>query len=147
MLLGRELPAAPGWRLVDADLYDITRRVQEYDRHARLVRDDDTGRLGIARWTSGDFLLACECQDWSNGQPLTGEPDPRVLLDMQNRDSHRIHSMRVWARRHRDAGRRAEWDRFNAMRDFNGEHAERFVHTLGRKDNGIRNTAAIPRGV
>lgn len=147
MLLGSELLTAPGWRFVEGDLYGVAGRVREYDRDARLVREDQTGRLGIARQVNGRVLLACECMDWDTQRPLTGEPDPRVLIDMRHRDSHQIKSLRVWNRRHRDAREKRERADFMAMSESNGEHAERMVHTIGRKDRGIRNFASIPRGV
>jgi len=135
LLLGTELPFDPGWHVVEGDLYDISARVKEYDEDVALVRDADTGHLGLARLNrlipnapDGAFLLAVQCIDPINGGPLAGEPDARVTLYQRIADKHRTsESPRVWARRRRDAlaAERAAHRIANA--DWNDSMAHEFV--------------------
>ena len=154
MLLGATLPLDPGWRVVEGDLHDISRRVQEYDPDARLVRDDQSGALGLARIMRGsalmpeDFMIfAAHSLDPETGQRLYGEPDARVTRHQRIADGHTIANTTVWARRRRDAlaaqrdaqkAERSEWSR---------EHAKEFVWRRNRIDLGRRPTTHVPKEI
>lgn len=154
MLLGATLSLDSGWRVVEGDLHDISRRVQEYDPDARLVRDDQSGALGLARVMRGNVLMPEEfltfvaySLDPATGQRLYGEPDARVTRHQRLADGHTIANTTVWARRRRDAlagqrdaqkAERSEWSR---------EQAKEFVWRRNRIDLGRRPTVAVPRAV
>lgn len=153
MLLGARMPGPiSGWRFVERDLHDIASRVRDYDADARLVREDRSGQLGLARWQQsnafmggGYWTVAKRMFDLDTDLPLDGEPDGRVLRIQRASDA--------WGRDLNDWNRRvtqAEWLRERradlAMSEENGEHAERFVHAL-RKDVSARPRAFIPAGI
>lgn len=154
MLLGDRMAGAySDWRVVEDDLYDIANRVMEYDREARLVRQDGTGRLGLARYIENHYMtgqrglaFAREIVDMETDRHLTGEPDNRVIRFMRAADSHRIKDLRKWYARSFDAQQRREaasdWAEYEAQRD----PAERFVHAM-RKDLSAKPFAAISRSV
>lgn len=153
MLLGQPMPGTVrGWRFVERDLHDIAGRVTEYDRDARLVRNDETGQLALARRHRSEvmggrerWLLARPLHDLDTDAPLTGEPDGRVLrcqraTDAWNRD------MREWRRRMQDSAWRREAREEQALYEENLSYAERFVHEL-RHDVSARPRAYVPRGI
>lgn len=157
MLIGQELAFGPGWRLVEADLYDITGRVREYDADARLVVNED-GELGLAHFDrrsvlapGGALIVARGCVDWAAGSsplpPLTGTPDARVLWDQRVSDSWRVRDRVGWEARRRAALRRAEDRRRLARADWSGGMAEEYVHIAQRRDLGRRPFAAISKAV
>lgn len=158
MLLGPTLPSPySSWQFVEDDIHDIAGRVREYDKDARLVRQIGTGKLGLARWVpatpytiGGRWAFAAEVRDPVSGEPLTGEPDPRVTIcqrafdgwhHARSRQAAYDHRKRVQEKRWRDEARQ-----FNQIEDEEGEKAEGFVHAL-RKDVGVRPKAFIPRAV
>lgn len=150
MLLGRKMPGPlAGWRFVESDLHDIAGRVSEYDRDARVVRNDDTGVLALARRHRGPlgdrWLLAREIHDLDTDRPLTGEPDGRVLRFQRAADS-RNRDLADWRRRRARAEAIRERRAYNASLDENMDHAERFVNAL-KKDVSARPRAYIPRGI
>ena len=157
MLLGPTMPAPfTAWRFVEGDLHDTAKRVREYDQDARLVRRAD-GLLALAVWVKstpytigGRWTLAAELRDPETGQPLTGEPDPRVLTcqrafdgwhHARSRHSAYEHRKRVQEKRWRD-----EAAQHKQIEDEEGDKAERFVHAL-KKDVTTRPKAFIPRAV
>jgi hypothetical protein len=157
MLLGESLTLFPEWRLVEADLYDITGRVREYDRDARLVVNDE-GELGLARFDEyssllpgGAMIFARICVDWAAGTnplpELTGTPDARVLWDQRVTDAHRIKNVDTWNRMMRDRRHQAENRRKLRNREWNREMAERFVNIAQRKDLGWRPTIRVPKAI
>ena len=157
MLLGESLVLFPEWRLVEADRYDITGRVREYDPDARLVVNED-GELGLARFDKhsslmpgGALIYARTCVDWAAGTnplpELVGTPDARVLWDQRVTDAHRIRNFDTWNRAMRDKRRAAEARRKLRNRDWNREMAERFVNIAHRKDLGWRPTIRVPKAV
>lgn len=154
MLVGDRLPLDPDWSVVEGDLYDISRRVREYDSEARLVRNDQSGALGLARvmpaeseFPAGTIVFAAYCLDPASAQRMYGEPDGRVLKHQMIADGHRIQNHTVWVRRRRDAMRaerdaeqrgRAEWSR---------EMAKELVWRRNHVDLGRRSSFQIPRQV
>lgn len=149
MLIGHKLPEPyPAWRFVEGDLHDIARRVQEYADEARLVRNENTGQLGLAVWyrqhqiEGGAFTLARELFDLETDKPLVGEPDARVLRCMRAYDSRRV-DMNDWFRRVAEAEKRREARNKKQSVDLHGDHAEQYVHRYG-KDMGATNKAFFP---
>lgn len=153
MLVGPELPLDPGWRIVEDDLYGIAGRVREHDPDARLVREDGTGRLGLAhlnRRTSmipgGAMMLARPCIDWDTGADLVGAPDARVIRDMRHSDSHRIANLTAWNRRRRDAlAAQRERDR-RERSERNAPHAEQMAWAM-HHDLGWQPRISVPRDI
>jgi hypothetical protein len=152
MLLGPSMPAPyADWRFVEADLYDTVSRVREYDDEARLVRQDLTGHLAIARWhrtseliRGGTWLFARQIHDLDTDEPLSGEPDGRVIHFMRATDSHRISDMDKWIRRVRRHELEAEARKDAEIIEGEGDHAERMVHAM-RRDAGLKRRAFISR--
>lgn len=154
MLIGSELPFDEGWFVVEGDLYDVHRRVKEYDPDALLVRDSESGHLGLARFNpstpitpGGAYILSATCLDPRTSEPLSGEPDPRVLSFQRIADGHRIDNLTVWARRRRDAmaaqraaqkAERSEWSR---------AQAHELVWRRNRVDLGRRPLAVVSKDI
>jgi hypothetical protein len=151
LLLGRQMPGpVRGWRFVEDDLYDIASRVTEYDQDARLIRQDGSGVLGLARWvqtdlsaTGGYWFFVREIHDLTTDLPLDGEPDARVISWMRASDNRRIRNWAEWNR----ASDRAEQRRRDAedheMDDEHGDMAERFMNAM-KKDVSARPRTFIP---
>ena len=154
MLLGPSMPAPySDWRFVEADLYDTVSRVREYDDDARIVRQDGTGHLALARWhrestliRGGRWLFARELHDLVTDLPLTGEPDGRVVAFMRATDSRRISDIHRWIRRVRTSELRAQARQDAEVIEGEGDHAERMVHAM-RRDVGMKRSAYISREV
>lgn len=145
MLLGRRMAPSTvsGWRFVERDLHDIAGRVMEYDRDARLIREDETGQLGLARWQrsnlmlgGGYWALAKKMHDLDTDLPLLGEPDARCLRVQRSSDSWG-RNLRKWQERSQDSIWRAEKREYDEMHDTNSDYAERFVNSL-KKDVSAR---------
>lgn len=153
MLLGSRLPGpVAGWRFVEKDLHDIARQVKEYDAKARLVREDGSGHLGLARYVDADrffgpahWVLVRTIHDLDTDLPLSREPDARVMRFMRAADS-RGRNMRKWHERSKVAQWMREKRDMDAIDDINGDHAERFVNAL-KKDVSARPKAYIPRSL
>lgn len=148
MLIGRRLPgdAWDHYSFVEADMFDIGRRVTEYDRDARLVVNPETLELAVARWvpeyeriTGGGWVVALML-------PYRGEPDARVVEAMRESDASNK-NVKYWRLRRR--ARKVAEDRARrlAAREFHKPYAERFVHAHHRVDEGWKPFAAIPRGI
>lgn len=154
MLIGSELPFDDGWHFVEGDLYDIHRRVREYDSEAALVRDSETGELGLARFNNdtplkpgGAYILSCTCLDPRTRQPLVGEPDARVVSFQRIADGHRIDNLTVWARRRRDALAAQRAADKAAKSEWSRHHAHEYVWRHSRIDKGVKPTIAVPRSL
>ena len=139
-----------GWRFVEDDLYDIASRVIEYDQDARLIREDGTGHLGLARWVQSDlyasggyWAFVREIHDLSTDLVLTGEPDARVIQWMRASDNRRIRNWAEWHRAVDYSTRRQELAQEREMDDVHGDMGERFVNAL-KKDVSARPRAFIP---
>jgi hypothetical protein len=151
LLLGRQMPGlVRGWRFVEDDLYDIASRVIEYDQDARLIRNDESGVLGLARWvqselfaTGGYWFFVREIHDLSTDEPLTGEPDARVIQWMHASDNRRIHNWAEWNRASDRAEQRRKDAEDHEMDDEHGDIAERFMNVM-KKDVSARPRAFIP---
>lgn len=135
---------------MEGDLHDIASRVREYDPEARLVREDETGQLGLAVWhhkhpeiKGGALTLARRMYDLDTDLPLT-RPDARCLRFQRASDSRRFSDLSVWHKRTalydvaREARQEAE------ILESYGDHSERFVHALS-KDVSTKPRAFIPR--
>lgn len=150
MLLGERAPVTGKWRFVDADLHSITDRVKEYDADAALVRDDETGELGLVRRVDGplkafgiQWLLARRLEDPATGKPLTGEPDGRVLQVMRYSDMRRVRSVNHWSRLEQEAHRRLLAKEKEQLRDKSRELAKDAAWHARRKDFGHQDFAFI----
>lgn len=149
MLLGQKLPAPyQTWRVVEGDLYDVAGRVREYDPEARLVRNDQTGQLGLGVWhkthpiPGGALTLAREMFDLDTDAPLIGEPDPRALRCQRGYDIRRWGNVRNFQRAQAAAADRREFRNALASEESFGDHSERYVHAYG-KDLGVTKRAFI----
>ncbi len=154
MLLGTELPLDPGWRVVEGDLYNISRRVREYAPDARLVCDPQTGELGLAHFNrfsniipGGSMQLARTCVDWRTGEALVGTPDARVITDMRYSDSYQIKNQTVWNRKQRDRRHAREAAKDARMSDWSDPYAERMAWEMTRNDFHHPAPVSVPRGV
>ena len=154
MRIGSELPFDTGWHFVEGDLYDIHRRVKEYDPLAALVRDSETGQLGLARFNpstpivpGGAYIFSAVCLDPLTSEPLTGEPDARVVTFQRIADGHRITNHTTWVRRRRDAlAKQREADRA-AKAEWSRGHAHEFVWRHSRIEKGRRPFAHITKEI
>jgi hypothetical protein len=161
--LGSEVPNLLGdvWRFVAEDQHDIARRVQVIDPDARLAMNTSTQQLGIVRHIrvgpaveaigmdpQNTWIIAFKVRE-EDGTPCTGEPDARVLEQMQRfdtwtkRNPERARDVAEKVVRHREQQReKAERERARAM-------AESYIQ-WGRRRYGIHKNiyvpADIPRG-
>ena len=154
MLIGSELPYDAGWHLVEGDLYDITRRVKEYDPQAALVRDSETGHLGLARFNDnsplqpgGVYLLSATCLDPRTRSPLHGEPDARVLSYQRIADGHQIKNLTVWARRRRDAMAAQRAAEKASRREWSDDMAKEYVWRRSRVDLGRKPFTSVSKEI
>lgn len=153
MLLGPRLKGhSSDWRVVEKDLHDIARQVREYDADARLIREDGSGRLGLARWVAsslhgpgGYFAFVRAVHDLDTDLPLTREPDARVMRFMRSTDS-RYRNLRDWHRRAQIAEWMGEKRTEDAIYEENLEKAEGFMHAL-KKDVSARPRTFVPRDI
>lgn len=139
-----------GWRFVEDDLYDIASRVIELDQDARLIREDGSGVLGLARWVQSDLFASGgywafvrELHDLTTDEPMTGEPDARVISWMRASDNRRIKNWSEWYRALDRADARRKHAEEHAMDDVHGDMGERFMNAL-KKDVSARPWAFIP---
>lgn len=113
MTLGDVVPGVltKGWRFVTSDATDITTRIQkEFGDDTRLVYNTNADVLGVVHWfrrehagkaditdlagvdvqaDGGLWLLAIRGFDPVTNQPLSGEPDERILLLARAMDTRR----------------------------------------------------------
>lgn len=156
MRLGSSVPGLiTPWRFVAQDLHDIARRVRELDRDARLAVETTTGQLGIVRNVvleaepgslttdpHDTWIIGFRATD-DDGEPLTGEPDARVLELMRRYDS--------WAKRNpvrfRQAAELAARQHEARTQQFIRERAREFAEEYlfaGRRYAGIRHNIFVP---
>jgi hypothetical protein len=151
VLLGDRLTGAyTDWRVVEDDLYHVADRVREYDSEARLIRNDESGQLGLARWVDNYDLtgkrgltFARAMHHLEDDAPMTGCPDGRVISFMRAADSRRFKDMREWYRRSAEAHDQRELGEWNKSYEENRPHAEQYVHAL-RRDLSAKPFAFIP---
>jgi hypothetical protein len=156
MRLGEQIGSVlyDDWRFVEEDMHNISGRVTEYDSEAKLARQEETGHLGLARRINSPFdggghiwVIARRLHDQETGEPLTGEPDARVLDEQQSSDAFRVDNLDRW----RKAQERM-WvldQEVRAAREVerNMENAEEFVWTFRKKDIGRKDTILVPSSV
>lgn len=139
------------WRKVEDDLFGIAKKVTEYDDKAILVRQDETGHFGLARFIrakdipeGGAYMVVHRFKD-EKGNPLDGdEPDQRILNRQRETDAYLQDSKR-WVRASEMA---MEAERQARARQLREEMAEKvkdmMVHNrLSRHKSGI----LLPPGV
>lgn len=139
------------WREVEDDLYGIAKKVTEYDDKAILVRQEETGHFGLARWVTnktfnegGAYLVVHRFKD-AIGNPMAGnEPDQRILDRQRETDAY-TGDAKKWRRVSEQAmeierNARAQELR-EMMRDRVGEMMDR--NRLSRHKSGI----LLPPGV
>lgn len=138
---------------MEGDLYDISTRVREYDPSARLVRDDQSGALGLARiirypgMPTEGIVFSTYSLDPATGRRLYGEPDGRILKHQQIADGHRIQNHTAWVRRRRDLMRAEREKEKEHRREWSREQAKELVWRRQNVDLGRRTSFAIPKAV
>lgn len=144
----------PHWQYVEEDLHNISGRVQEYDADARLARDMLSGQLGLARKIPNPdpygightWVIAKKLQD-TNGEPLEGEPDARVLDQQQASDAWRVKNLDSWRTAQEQMWRVNEVARIEKEIEKNMGLAEEMVWTARRKDLHHEAPVAVPKGI
>lgn len=150
MRLGPELPHDPGWEPVEDDLYNISDRVRQYDKDAQLVRESESGRLGIARFSDPmrEFVLSVVCMDPETKAPLVNCPDGRVLQFMRIADGHaRINDINGWVRKRRDALAAKREAEKAARREWSLSMAHEAVWRRSRVDLGRKPFAQVTKEI
>jgi hypothetical protein len=156
MRLGEPIGSAlyDDWRFVEEDMHNISGRVTEYDSEAKLARQEETGHLGLARRIDSPFdggghiwVIARRLHDQETGDPLTGEPDARVLNEQRSSDAFRVDNLDRW----RKAQERM-WVLDQEVRrareiEEQMENAEKFVWHARTKDLGHKNKIWVPASV
>jgi hypothetical protein len=145
----------PDWRFVTSDLHNIAERVEEYDAEARLAREEGSGQLGLARkivnpapggsgylWT-----IARRLKDTETGEPLTGEPDARVLTEQQASDAFRVADLDRWRRTQNTVWYLNQQAKHYAEVEKQMDAAERFVHAARRHDLHRPAPVSVPSDV
>lgn len=143
------------WRFVEEDMHDISGRVTEYDSEARLARQEGTGHLGLARRINSPFdghgghvwLIARRLHDEDTGDPLTGEPDKRVLDEQRRADAFRVDNLDRWRKTQERMWILEEEVRHAREVEKQMESAEEFVWTFRKKDLGRKDAILVPSSV
>ncbi len=144
----------PHWQYVEEDLHNISGRVQEYDADARLARDMLSGQLGLARKIPNPdpygightWVIAKKLQD-TNGEPLEGEPDARVLDQQKASDAWRVKNLDSWRTAQEQMWRVNEVARIEKEIEKNMGLAEEMVWTARRKDLHHEAPVAVPKDI
>jgi hypothetical protein len=153
MRLGEQIGSAlyEDWRFVEEDLHNIATRVTEYDSEARLARQEETGHLGLARRIDSPFdggghiwVIARRLQDQETGEPLTGEPDARVLDEQQSSDAFRVSDLDRWRKTQERMWVIDQEVRRAREIEAEMENAEKFVWTLRNNDLGHKTKIWVP---
>lgn len=154
MLLGPQMPTdtQPAWRFVESDLLGVARRVREYDPDARLVRQDVSGQLGLARFVrpcpaadSGSWKLARLLYDLRDDSPLDGEPDQRVLECQLAFDAWRRARMLRDHQRMMERWQESEDERRRREGEESlGEIPDEMAYLM-RREAGVKNTIFVDR--
>lgn len=143
------------WRFVEEDMHDISSRVTEYDSEAKLARQEGTGHLGLARRINSPFdghgghvwLIARRLHDDETGEPLTGEPDKRVLDEQRRADAFRVDNLDRWRKTQERMWILEEEVRHAREVEKQMESAEEFVWTFRKKDLGRKDAILVPSSV
>lgn len=153
-----QLHGMEGWVEVTEDLYDIAARVRDYDAKAILARyragdgQFPQGQLAVLRWIDVEnedgtplrtWYPAIVCKD-TDGVPMTGVPDPRILQMMRLFDAwkagHETPEKMSRRTRHIREGRAKE-----KSREAIGPTSEKFVYGF-RRHMGVKTHAYVPSG-
>lgn len=145
----------PHWQFVEGDLHNISERVTEYDAEAKLARDSFSGQLGLARKVddpdpdggSHCWLIAKRLVDDETGDPLTGEPDKRVLDKQREADAWRVDNLDAWRRTTETMWQMNERARVAKSIEKNMENAEEMVWTARRKDLHQEAPVSVPKDI
>jgi len=140
------------WRFVEEDMHDISGRVTEYDSEAKLARQDETGHLGLARRINSPFdghggyvwLIARRLHDEETGEPLTGEPDGRVLDEQRRADAFRIDNLDRWRKTQERMWVLEQEVRHAKEVEAQMANAEEFVWNFRKKDLGRKDSILVP---
>lgn len=156
MRLGEPIGSAlyDDWRFVEEDMHNIGERVTEYDSEAKLARQEETGHLGLARRINAPFdggghiwVIARRLHDEETGEPLTGEPDKRVLDEQRRADAFRIDNLDRWRKTQERMWILDQEVRHAREIEKQMEHAEEFVWTFRKKDLGRKDSILVPSSV
>lgn len=156
MRLGSRVPALiTDWRFVAEDIHNISQRVRELDSDARLAMDMENKQLGIVRRVDlpvnpdvleanpGDtWIIGFRCRD-EDGQPITGEPDARVLEQMRRYDSWGKRNPVRFRRAAEAAVERRERHFEQMTRERAREAAEQYLFH-GRRYFGLKQNIYVP---
>lgn len=140
------------WRFVEEDMHNISERVTEYDGEAKLARQEETGHLGLARRINSPFdghggyvwLIARRLHDEDTGEPLTGEPDKRVLDEQRRADAFRIDNLDRWRKTQERMWVLEEEVRRAKEVAAQMANAEEFVWNFRKKDLGRKDSILVP---
>jgi hypothetical protein len=156
MRLGEPIGSAlyDDWRFVEEDMHNISGRVTEYDSEAKLARHEETGHLGLARRINAPFdggghiwVIARRLHDEETGDPLTGEPDKRVLDEQRRADAFRIDNLDRWRKAQERMWVLDQEVRHAREIESQMANAEEFVWTFRKKDLGRKDTILVPSSV
>lgn len=156
MRLGEPIGSAlyDDWRFVEEDMHNISGRVTEYDSEAKLARQEESGHLGLARRINAPFdggghiwVIARRLHDEETGEPLTGEPDKRVLDEQRRADAFRIDNLDRWRKAQERMWILDQEVRHAREIEKQMEHAEEFVWTFRKKDLGRKDSILVPSSV
>lgn len=144
----------PHWQYVEEDLHGIAQRVTEYDAEARLARDMISGQLGLARKIPNPdpyglghtWVIAKRLQD-TDGEPLEGEPDARVLEQQKASDAWRVGNLTAWRTAQEQMWRVNEVARIEKEIEKNMGLAEEMVWTARRKDLHHEAPVSVPADI
>lgn len=140
------------WRFVEEDMHSISERVTEYDSEAKLARQDETGHLGLARRINSPFdghggyvwLIARRLHDEETGEPLTGEPDKRVLDEQRRADAFRVDNLDRWRKTQERMWVLEQEVRHAKQVESQMANAEEFVWNFRKKDLGRKDSILVP---
>jgi|GEM_PF-2327726 len=144
MVLGDQIGSVlyEDWRFVTEDMFRTAERVTEYDSEAKLARQNETGHLGLARRIQSPFggggfiwVIARRLHDEETGDPLTGEPDGRVLDEQRRSDAFRVDDLDRWRKTQERMWVLDQEVRHAKSVEENMEHAEKFVWGANRARN------------
>jgi hypothetical protein len=144
----------PHWQFVEGDLHGVAERVQEYDAEAKLARDMISGQLGLARKIANPdphglghtWVIAKRLQD-SDGTPLEGEPDARVVEQQKASDAWRVGNLKAWRTSQEQMWRLNEIARVEREIEKNMGIAEEMVWTARRKDLHHEAPVSVPADI
>ena len=154
MQLGNSVPGLEdeGVFFVENDMYEIARRVKDYDSDAALVCHKPYDmRLGVARFVrdekwapGGAWVIAFWCNDQETGDPICDVPDARVIGLMEKFDSRTRQNQENSAKWARRVIMMREYRRLRELRDRAGQTAEESVHGW-RQARGVKTKIFVPQ--